>query len=153
MSLCMDSWSWQTPKLVCSPTSVNLWVQTGAFSLMPSSSVWWWVLAAPQASRPVRTYENAVWVWCHLRISWSQLHIFRTFCFAHIATSLSCFHSINTLYESGFNCVYFIDFPTYVSKMCIFLVKSQIRNILKNRLEVDKLLVEFKLHIFFFCFF
>lgn len=89
---------------------------------MPSGSVCWWVLAGPQASRPVQTYENAVWVWCHLRISWSQLHIFQTFCSAssYTVTSLSCFHSTSTSYKFGPWLPFQVDFTVfilYITKM------------------------------------
>lgn len=40
-------------------------------------------------------------VWCHLRIRWSQLHIFRTIrsAFGNSATLLSRFHSTHTSYK------------------------------------------------------
>lgn len=109
------------------PTYDCLWVQCWAFSSMPSSSVWR-VLAGLQASRPVQTYENAVWVWCHLRICWSWLHIFQTFRSAcnYIPTLLSCFYSTNTSYKFGpaiysrFDCVYFTCYKNIPSYFCVF---------------------------------
>ena len=135
----------QTPDLAFLWLSVRPQVQNGAFNSVPSSSVWWWVLAGPQASRPVQTYENAVWVWCHLRIKLElAAHFPNHFCsaFSYTATSLSRFHSTNTSYKFGprplctvhFYCVYFYMlwkmFPHLIFVLFFIHLKSYGKKIL-----------------------
>lgn len=139
----------QTPELASLRLSVRLRVRSGALSSMPSSSVWWWVLAGPQASRPVQTYENAVWIWCHLRISWSQLHIFQTFHSAlnYISTCLVSIQPTPHINLDGdsiysrFYCVYFIRYKNVFP--LFFLSLKSCRKITKDTHEVDKLISSF----------
>ena len=143
--LSLDRLCWHTSKLV---SFYLKWVQSEASSSRASSSVWWWVLAGPQASRPVQTHENADWVGCHLRISWSQLHIFQTFPFPfdYSYTWPSCFHSTHTSYKFrawrsftadltvGFLYTLQKCFPTY---FCAYFYSEVIQEKYTDRWGVD----------------
>lgn len=72
----------RTPRLAC----LHLPVRTS--SSVPSCSVWDGALAQLQASCPFQTYENAARVRCHVRISWTRLHISKRV--APLAPSLDC---------------------------------------------------------------
>lgn len=94
---------------------LRVWITVELFAHCPAvSGDGYWLGPKPHVhSRP--DIWECLWVWCHLRIRWSQLHIFRTLrsAFYYTAISLSCFHLIHTSYKFGPQPQYTVDFMIY----------------------------------------